>query len=211
MLASVILNAARFLLQDAAAATWSDPQLLDNLNAAERRICTLKPTAHTVKGPLSLVSGVHQTLPATGTLVLEVIEDYATGVRVRQVDKELLDESNQFWPNATHENYVEEWTFDPREPKAFDVLPPNDGTGQVLVLYATTPTALTASTDPLNLDDSYEDALKSFTLSESYAHTSAKQDIVKADYYDKLGKAALGISVQAAGAAGPKSRTPGGS
>jgi len=210
MLASVIIDAVRFTLMDSSAATWSAAQLLANLNAAERKICALKPTALTTIAPLTLAAGVQQSMAPPAHELFDLYENVVSGRRARLVDKELLDEANRFWPIGTQEKDVQEWTQDPRSPTRFAVFPPNDGTGSVRALYAIMPTSLTAPTDPINLSDSYEEVLKTFTLAESYAHNSAKQDMVKSDHYDKLGKATLGISTQGQLGAAPKAKNPGG-
>jgi hypothetical protein len=210
MLASVIINAVRFTLMDTAAATWSAAQLLANLNAAERKICALKPTAFTTLASLSIAAGVHQAMPAGATEIFDLYENVVSGRRARLVDRELLDEAYRFWPIATQEKDVQEWTQDPRSPIRYDVYPPNDGTGSVRALYGLIPTEIASAATAINLGDQYEEALKAFTLAESYAHNSAKQDMVKSDFYDKAGKAALGISTQGQLGAAPKAKTPGG-
>lgn len=210
MLASVIINAVRFILMDASAATWSAAQLLANLNAAERKICTLKPTAFTTVANLTMAAGVNQVLPAAGTEIFDLYSNNVSRRPVRLVDRELLNESYRFWPAATQEVDVQEWTQDPRSPTRFIVYPPNNGTGVVEALYGLIPSEIATAGSAINLLDSYEEALKCFTLAESYAHNSAKQDITKSDFYDKQGKSALGISIQGQLGAAPKAKNPGG-
>ena len=204
MLASVIVNACRVTLIDAAAATWSDAELLGYLNEAERAVVFLKPDAYTVRDYIPMVAGTNQAIPTGGVAVLDLSQNEVSKRRVTLVDKELLDEANRFWQAATEETDVQHWCADPRDPTRFDITPPNDGTGSVLCLYGAVPTAIAATSNAINLNDSYQYALECFTLSRAYAKNSRKQDLAKSAAYMNEFRQSLGIKATAQIAVAPK-------
>lgn len=204
ILASTIINAVRFTLMDAAAATWSDAVLLADLNSAERKVCMLKRDAYVVRGDIALVAGSKQTLPAGGLCILDLYYNTSGGQTIRLVDRSLMDEAARFWTAATPEAAVQDWCADPKDPTRWDVLPPGNGTGSVNALYGAMPTAISATTNPINLPDVFESILKCFLLSEAYQHNSKRQDIGKAQFYEAQGMQMLGIATQGQIAVAPK-------
>ena len=203
ILASTIINAARFTLMDAASATWSDAVLLADLNSAERKVCTLKPEAYPLRATVNMVAGNKQTLPAGGIAVLDIYANVSNGQTIRLVDRDLMDEAARFWAAATPEALVQDWAADPRDPTRWDVLPPNDGTGQVEVLYGAVPTPIATTGDPINLTDVYEGVLKAFVLAEAYAHSSKRYDPQKSAFYEAQGMQLIGIKSQSQVAVAP--------
>jgi hypothetical protein len=202
--AFTIISAVRFTLMDAAAATWSDAVLLADLNSAERKVCMLKPEAYPVRATISMIAGSKQTLPAGGIAIMDIYANVSSGQTIRLVDRDLMDEAARFWPVATPEQDVQDWAADPRDPTRWDVLPPNDGTGQVEALYGAIPTPIAETIDPINLADVYESVLKCFVLAEAYAHNSKRQDIGKSQFYEAQGMQMLGIKSQSQVAVAPQ-------
>lgn len=203
MLASVIVNACRVTLIDSAAATWSDAELLGYLMEGQRQVCFLKPDAYTQRDYVDLAAGVKQALPANGIAILDVGDNEVSGRACTLVDKEMLDHSNRFWPAGTQEVDAQHWAADPRDPRRFDVTPPNTGTGSLEVLYG----AYTPDTElgvDITLNDSYQFALECFVLHRAYAKNSKKQDLAKAGAYLETFKQALGIKSAGQVAVAPK-------
>jgi hypothetical protein len=203
MLASVIVNACRVTLIDAQAATWSDDELLGYLNEARRTVVLLKPDAYTVREYLALVAGTKQQLPAGGVAILDCGDNEATGRVATLVDRELLDHMNRFWPAATPESGVMHWCADPRDPRRFDVAPPNDGTGSLEVLYGMTPAAV-ALGEEIGLLDVYQYPLECFTLARAYAKNTKRQDLGKSGGYMQEFRQSLGLKSVAQVAVAPK-------
>lgn len=209
MLASVIVNACRVTLLDASATAWSDAELLGYLMEAQRTVCFLKPDAYTKREYVALVSGIKQALPADGIAILDVGDNEASGRACTLVDRDLLDHANRFWPAATAAVDAQHWAADPRDPKRFDITPPNAGTGSLEILYgAYTPsTALLAD---ITLIDSYQRPLECFTLARAYEKNSKRQDLAKAGVYMQQFMQMLGVKSTAQIAVAPKvSDSPG--
>lgn len=209
LLVSAILGEVRVTLLDPNGSTWGDPELLGYFNEFQRTTAFLKPDAHTVRRYIDLEEGVNQDLPDDGIAVFEIGENEASGRMATLVDRGLLDHANRFWPAATKERDVQHWAADPRDPRRFAVMPPNDGTGSVECLYGAVPPAATLGDAPegaMTFPDSYEHAAKCFVMAKAYAKNSKRQDLAKsaacmADY-----RQALGIKATAQAAASPKVR-----
>lgn len=196
ILASVIINAARFTLMDSALAVWSDAVLLADLNSAERKVCLLKRDAYPLRAAVSLVAGSKQTLPSGGLCILDLYDNVSNGQTIRLVDRGLMDEAARFWTAATQEPLVQDWCADQKDPTRWDVAPPNDGTGSVNALYGAVPTPIATTGTAINLPDVFESVLKCFLLAEAYSHSSKRYDPQKAAFYEQQGMQLLGIGSQ---------------
>lgn len=210
VVSALIPNYRRILLDPTPGVTWLDADFLRFVNQAERAICAIKHEAFTVVGNIPMAAGTHQVLPTGGLAIFDLYENTNGGRRATMVPRSLRDANNRFWPVATPEPNVQEWTADPRDPTRFDVSPPNDGTGIVVGLYGAIPTAIAAVGNAINLADSYEMAIQSFVLAKAYAENTVRQDLTKAGYYEGDWKAMVGASSQSQVNAAPKSAQPGG-
>lgn len=204
LVASALIAQLRVTLLDPSpGTTWTDPMLLGYLNSAERAACLLRPELHTTLGAIGLVAGVRQTLPAGSTALFRIDCNAASGRVCRLVDASLVDAAEPFWPAATQELDVTDYMLDPRERTRYRVAPPNNGSGSVIALRGTVPTAIASTSGTINLDDIYEHPLKQFVLCECYAANTKRQDLAKAaaafDLFVKL----LGVAAQSAVAVMP--------
>lgn len=177
MLVSDYLTTLRERLFDPApGAGWTNAELIGNLNEAIRATCTVKSDAYTLQAFIALVAGVTQELPAAGLALFDISENQASGRRVTNVDRALLDSENRFWPAATPEVDVQHFTADDRAPRRFYVTPPNDGTGSVKALYGALPTPVAVVGDTVPLQDVYQPALLAFTISRALLKPGPRQD-----------------------------------
>ena len=211
ILASAIVAAARVTLLDPApGTTWSDPALLGMLNQAQRNACALRGELFTVHGPIVMAVGTLQSLPAGGTALIRLHENVAGGRRCRLVDSGMLDAGSIVWPAETAAAVVQEYTTDAREPKRFQVWPPNTGTGSVIALYCAVPTSIAALANAITLDDTTELALQHFVVGEAYAANTKRQDLTKATFYRQSFEKQLGLNAQTTVATAAKyGATPG--
>ena len=211
ILASAIISSLRIDLADPSpGATWLDALLLERINEAERAIVAVKRDAYPVRGTVALVAGTKQALPAVGIAVMEAYENTVSGRRCTLANRELVDAGSPFFPAATQEVDAQHYMKDDRDPTRFDVIPPNDGTGSLQMLYGAIPTALTATSDAINVLDLYEQCIKDFVLSKCYAQKTATQDYAKAAAHDQAWKMMLGISSGSQVAVSPKVGRQGG-
>lgn len=208
---AIITSVRRVLLDPTPGVTWADADLLAMLNEGERAICAIKREANPVRGAVTLAAGTKQTLPTGGIAVMEAYENTVSGRRCTLANRELVDAAAPFFPAATQEVDAEHYMKDDRDPTRFDVIPPNDGTGSLQMLYGAVPTALTLTSSAINLLDIYEHALKAFILSQAYAENTDRQDLTKATQYENDWKAMVGISSGSQVAVSPKVGRQGGS
>lgn len=201
LVASDIVNDVRSILLDDDSVEWSDADLLGIVTDAGRLLSNYKPDAYTKREAVGLVAGVNQTIgtryavPVTDAIVvLDVGPNEASGRVVTPVDKAMLDTENRFWPASTPETDVQHWTLDPRDPRRFEVTPPNDGSGVVEVLYGAAPPALDDMADIIVYADTYKYALTAFALHRAYAEQSRKGDSAKSQQWLQNGLQALGIT-----------------
>jgi hypothetical protein len=177
MLVSDYIDILRERLFDPApGAGWNNTELIAYLNEAIRATCLIKSDAYVLQGYITVAAGVTQELPAAGVALFDLTENETSKRRITQVDRALLDEENRFWPNATQEVDVQHFSIDPLAPRRYYITPPNTGAGSVKALYGALPTALTATTDTVLLQDIYQPALVAYTMSRAYLKPSTRKD-----------------------------------
>lgn len=208
---SIITSVRRVLLDPSPGVTWLDANLLALINEAERAICALKREAYPIRATLTLVAGTWQTLPADGLAIMDLYHNVVSGRRAILCNRELMDAAAISFPIATQETDVQEWTKDDRDPTRFDVIPPNNGSGQVIALYGATPPAIAAVGNPINLLDIYEQCIKAFVIAQAYAENTDRFDLAKYAAYTSEWKGILGISSQSQVAVSAKVGRQGGS
>ena len=206
-----IIDDAATILIDPAGSTWSAADLLGYVNDFQSNTCMLKPDAYTVRAYIPLVAGTKQQLPTgtdpelpAGIAVLDVGDNQASGQVCVLCDRELLDAENRYWPAGTRETAAQNWAADPRDPKRFDVTPPNDGSGSLEVLYGAVPPTLEAPTDELVLGQQYKLAGVIFVLHRAYSKNTKRQDLAKSQGYWNQYLNILGIKSTAQVAVAPK-------
>lgn len=204
ILASAIISDARATLIDDNAAAYSAAQMLGFVSDAQQLVCTYKRDAYTRHEFVDMAVGTDQEIPADGTQFMSATMNEVSGRSATPVDQSMLDTENRFWRAATGERDVQHWCASAKDPRRFDVMPPNDGTGSLRVLYCAVPPALTAPTDPLVLVDIYRYPVYAFTLHRAYAEQSRKGDTAKSEYWLQKALQALGITSAAQVQVAPK-------
>lgn len=201
--AAAILDSVSTTLLDRAQRTWGAEEKLSYLNEALRATAFVKPDFYVLQIVHTLAAGEQQECPADAVALVDVPRN--TGGRIiTQVDKALLDESNRFWPAATREVVVEHFTEDPRNPRRFVVFPPNDGTGQVDLIYGAVPPQVNYSDEEIEVPASYEAALIEYVLGKCYAKNTKRQDLSKAAACRQQWGSLLGVKSNAQIAVAPK-------
>lgn len=215
--AQTIINRAAYLLEDTSNTTWTRAELLSWLNEAQNQVVTFVPQANPVRENLTLVAGTLQSLPPRASLLLDIPRN-VNGPAVRMVSRELLDGGPFDWHTAKSEALAKNYVYDSRESAVFYVFPPNTGAGQLVVVYAAIPAAITNETSAIEVLDNYAAALLNYVLYRAYSHDTdytANEQKAAAFYSafkDALaGKSTLDTAAGASSALAPASATSEGS
>lgn len=203
IVASAIVAKVRSDLVDADAVTWSDDELLEDLNEAIRATCQVKVDSYVIRESVALVEGEDQTLPENGVAVFDAHRNTASGKPVTLVDQELLDESLRFGAVPSAAVDVVHWTADPRDKTRFRVYPPNTGAGFLTMSYGAVPVAIAAD-EVIPIGDNNEPALVAYTLAAAYRRNTQRQDLTKTSGYMQQFLSMLGLSANTQIAAAPK-------
>jgi len=160
------------LVQDPNNVRWPVAELLRWLNDGQRTIVIHVPSAYVQSSDVSLVEGSKQTLPNDGLLLLDIPKNTIGDKRaIRLIKRELLDAELPEWHNEDTTSEVLHYMYDHRNPKEFYIYPPNDGDGEVQIIYSAVPPTLTG-TDAIGIDDIYIGALLDYILYRIYLKDS---------------------------------------
>lgn len=206
MLASTILDTVRKTTLDGAARAYSNDDLLAFLTEALRATSAEKLDFYAKCEFVQLVAGELQQIPADGVGVLNVIRNsVANGGRIiTQVQRDLLNEASRFWPAGTRQAEVEHFTADPRDPLRYQVFPPNDGNGNVELLYGACPPPVESVDQEMVVLDVYEGALVNYVLAKCYGVSSKKQDLTKFNGYMAQYRQMMGLKTKSQYALAPR-------
>lgn len=216
ILASAIIQRAATILFDINGVEWSQTELLEWLNDAQRVICTAIPSAGNVTAVMPLVAGAYQALPTGGRSLIGIycnmgVNGTTPGRGVRLVSKKLMDAFNPLWQSATHVTVVQNFMLDEMNRDNFWVSPPSDGTGHIQVNYLAPPTDVATLATAISISDTYEPLLLDYLL---YRAASKRVDYAPTEraggYWTAFmdGLAAQGGADVATEPAASPSRTP---
>jgi hypothetical protein len=179
-----IMNRAQTILQDTTAVRWPLPELQLWLNDSYREIVLMRPDANTQTGTFTCATGSRQVLTSVfsnALRLMDIVRNVAATsnkTAVRLVDRQSLDDQRRGWHNETTAVNIQHYMFDPKLPKEFMVYPPATDLAQLEVVYSSVPLAhaLTeaqlgnpATTEVINLDDSYANAILDYILYRAYS------------------------------------------
>ena len=174
---SIVAQVKRRIL-DESNDDFSDTQLLDLYNLANKKIVTLQPAAYTTIDIVLLAAGNKQSIPADGIAIMDVRRNFGTdgqtpGRVVRQVEPLSMQSLVPTWATDTQQAYAYDW-WPAKRTEEYYVHPPSDGTNYVEIDIAKTPPATVwdagglwqSATSPLN--DSYVDAQINGMMYQAY-------------------------------------------
>lgn len=181
-LASTIVARCAGLLTDSGYKRWSEAELLDYLNEGLQAMVRRQPNLFATVADVTLVSGVKQTLPSGGVVLVDIKKAFAAGGAFywvpRRVDLDALKLFAAKWP-ASSSGPVRQWAYEPDvNPIVYWVDPPQPQPAYaVQIEYAVAPAPVT-SPDPLPTPPRYDDALVDYVLGRAYEKdaTYAGQD-----------------------------------
>lgn len=183
--------------EDSANYRWTDEELIDYLNAGQRQIVVLLPSANQVETIVDL--GVapftaRQSLPAGGIKFIRATSNYDDAGTTRQgplryVEKDALDTYEPTWEyvstKADGDNYFEHYLHDKREPDVYYLYPVAAAVNKMVsILYSANPTEINVKWDTVSLSDEYTEALVTFVIYR--ALTKESRDALPSQYAQGL-------------------------
>ena len=156
-----IINNARVLLQDtdAGGIRWVDSELIAWLNEATAEVVRIHPEANSKNVDMPLVAGTKQRIPNDGVQLINVVRNVgaggAPGRVIRLIDHNIMNNERPEWHMDPQQPVVTRFTFDQKDPFTFYVYPPNNGSGQVTLVYSGAPDVVSQLSDSLPIPDIY--------------------------------------------------------
>jgi len=154
------------------------------LNDGQRAVARGPATdAYVLRDDIDAVAGTVQSLPDDGIRLVEVINNVANGSAVHQSDYAMVDILSSTWRSASV-GAAENYFYDERNPKEFEVYPPQGGGELIEILYNAQPANATNSGN-IVIDDMYADALIDYVVYRGLSKDTedSATDIGKATAY----------------------------
>ena len=191
-----LLVSAKAILNDAGAVTYTEAELLQGITLACDAVCIYRPDASMTVDTVSLSAGVRQRLPNGGQRVMAALSD-GTGAFVRVVDLMDHNAAAPSWRAAAQTPGVQDVMVDERAPGFFWVSPPNDGNGEVELLFSTAPATVTDSTALLPVSDKYAPPVLEWLLYLMFSRDSERSpNNTRAQGHQKTFFDLLGVKTQ---------------
>ena len=181
--ASSIIRRVVETMQDNTSVRWPVAELVRYLNDGQREVVLYRPDSMVTNATVALVTGAKQSIPSTGSKLIDVIRNTAGTKRsVRMTVRNILDTQSPNWYNLTGVTEILHYMYDPRDPKVFYVYPPAAASGaSVEVVYSAYPTDIaepadgavySAVTGNISLPDIYGNVLADYILYRAYTKDS---------------------------------------
>lgn len=214
-----LIARAKTILQDEDSVRWSLSELQWWLNDGYRETLNFRPDSNTLTGEFTCVAGPRQVLTTifpAATRLVTVLRNTATTSNkyaVRLVDRRVLDDQRKGWYTETPTVSIEEYMFDPRQPREFLVYPPATSAAKLEVTYAQVPSPHTLSDVQLNnmataetirIDDTFANSLLDYMLYRAYTKDAEQQgNAARAVAHYQAFQSSLGVSAQTNAASQP--------
>jgi len=168
-----LINRAEELLQDTSNIRWSQQELLDYLNDAQKHIVMQRPDANMVNYTHTCAAAAKQSLPTNNIKLMNVIRN-VNGEACSLVDRYAIDQVEPNWYTASGNTKVRHWMYDAIDPTVFYVYPVPANTVQIELVYAAQPDDITignfsSDTTVISLNDSYRNPILDYMLYRAYS------------------------------------------
>lgn len=181
-----ILTRAAILLSDEEAVRWPESELLGWLNDGQRVIARGPATdAYVVRGNMTAVAGTVQNLPSDGIRLIDVVQNVSSSTAIHQSDYATVDMLSSAW-RAAATGPAENYFYDERIPKQFEVYPPQVGGETIQLVYNAQPTDAIV-TGIISIDDMYADALLDYVMYRAFSKDTedSSMELRRADSFYK--------------------------
>jgi len=153
-----ILNRAAALLNDEEHTRWEESELLEWLNDGQRAVAKGPATdVYVLRANITATAGTVQSLPSNGIRLVDVVKNVSGGRAIQQTDYAIVDVLSSVW-RAAAAGVAENFFYDERNPKQFEVYPPQAGGELIEVVYNAQPGDATINGN-IVISDMYADSL----------------------------------------------------
>ena len=176
-----ILARVEATLQDTANVRWTEAELLNYVNDAQREIANVQPGATATHANVHLGTGTKQSIPTDGLKLISVLRNMSgtannsTGGRaIRLVSWDILDTQDPDWHNptvtgdATHGTTPKHYLFDENDPLNFYVYPGVAGNAYIELVYSQRPTDLANTSAIIAVPDNYSNSIIDYCLFRAF-------------------------------------------
>lgn len=208
--ARVLLDQAKYALNDPSHTNWPAEELLLYLSDAQRAAVQLKPDINATTKDIGVDPGTLQRIPADGYTLLSVVCNmwasakvegvgvlYSPTTAIKATSRDDLDQSNPGWHqetvSPTIDRAIKNYVFEVERREQFYIWPALDSsrTGQrqyVRIIYAPLPAQLTTPDDLIGLNDAYAPLLIDYMLYRAKSKDIAAegQAVQLADMYYRM-------------------------
>lgn len=199
-----LINRVSVTLQDPTFVRWTQEELLNYLNDAQRQIVLFRPDAKSVYLSFTCVNEPKQSLPADGLRLINILRN-TDGRAITKVDRMILDVQLPDWyETAAVADGVKHYVYDALDPKNFYLFPVPAADHQVDIVYAIAPvdieiTDFSTDTQVIGIDDIYANAIMDYMMYRAYQKDSEFANLNRAGVYFQSFTTSLGIKSQADG------------
>lgn len=161
-----IIDHASFILKDTENVRWLRSEMLKYVNEAQTAVVRMQPSANKVRTTIKLQEGTTQKIPQDGLCLLSVVRNCIEGEpgpAIRLATRSIMDSMFPDWAQEWPDDIVENYIFDNREDTEFEVFPPNDGFGEIEIVYSALPKWIDED-DTLTLGNEYTTILTNYVL-----------------------------------------------
>jgi hypothetical protein len=153
-----LLNRSASLLNDEEHIRWEEAELLEWLNDGQRAVAKGPATdAYVLRDNVTAAAGTVQALPTDGIRLVDVVKSVSNGAAIHQSDYAIVDILSSTW-RAASVGVAENYFYDERNPKEFEVYPPQSGGELIEIVYNAVPGDVTVTSN-IVISDMYADSL----------------------------------------------------
>jgi hypothetical protein len=199
-----LINRVSVTLQDPTFVRWTQSELLNYLNDAQRQIVLFRPDAKAVNTAFVCAASAKQALPADGLRLINVLRN-TSGKAITRVERSILDVQLPNWyETAVGADGVKHYVYDALDPKNFYVFPKPAAAASIEIVYAMSPVDIavnnfTTDTQVIGIDDVYANAIMDYMMYRAYQKDSEFANINRSGVYFQSFSTSIGIKSQADG------------
>ena len=205
-------------LEDAGLDTWTLQDLVRYANDGAADMHVRRPDLFNIDQDLALVAGVRQTLPGSGSKLIDItLNTVGDQLPVTLVQQALMNAQFPGWRRELPTLEIQHFMFDDRQPKVFDVYPPAKLGARLQTKFAAIPVDMPIPADnvqladltgDINVPDLQATTLQHYIVARCYSEGSESGNLATAQTFFSLYASDLGVEIQATKSVAPTPNKP---